>query len=138
MPIIVQASTLAGKMIEGARWEVEFPSGVQEGHLVALNLPFKDSALNGYLARSPSSDCMVDKNSSGYSVALSLKVTQVRHMVEVVKGEEILDVESMAIIIPVNRLVEHVLMYLIAPSKCDQKFVLGVRGTSINEVKEEL
>jgi hypothetical protein len=129
MAIIVQACTLAGKIVEGARWEVEFPSGVQEGHLVALNVGFSDAALNGYLSRMPSPDCLVDKGPSGYSVALSFKVKQVRHMVEASR-KGVSEAETMAIVQPVNRLVENVTLYIVSPARCDPKFLHGVRGSA--------
>jgi hypothetical protein len=127
MPTIIQVCTLAGKIIEKARWEVEFPSGIQEGHTVAVNIPFNDSALNGYLARSKSPNCLVDKGPSGYSVGLTFQVKHISHMIDTSVKEEV-EATSMATVQPVNRLVENVILYLLDATKCDQKFVQGIRG----------
>jgi hypothetical protein len=126
MPIVIQVCTLAGKMIEKARWEVEFPTGVQEGHMVALNIPFDDTGLSGYLSRSQSPACMVDKSQDGYNVGLSFQVKQIRHMIDV-SGKNEAEASSMAIVYPLNRLVENVVLYLLDPSKCDSKFIHGIR-----------
>lgn len=127
MPTIVQICTLAGKIIEGARWEVDFPAGIQEGQTVAVNIPFNDPALNGYLSKSSSSNCLIDKGPSGYNVGLTFQVKQVRHMIET-SGEKVVEASSMAIAQPTNRLVENVVLYLLDIARCDQKFVHGIRG----------
>lgn len=126
MAIIVKAHTLSGGAIEGARWMVEFPSGVQEGQSVALNVPVPSSEANllNYLSRSQSVDAMLDKSDNVFTVSLSCKVTRVRHMVDTADGT----VETMCHVQPANRLAEHVLVYLFAPSKSDPKFLRMVRG----------
>ena len=122
--IIIQAMTMAGKIVENAKWEVEFPAGLQEGQTVSFNLPIKDPALIGYVGKMQSLDCVIDKEDGGYSVALTCPVRRIRHMVNTKTGT----VDTLAIAVPINRLVEGVLTYLLSPSKCDPRFVQAVRG----------
>lgn len=124
----MQALTIQGSIVEGARWEVDFPAGVQEGHSVALSVLIPPTEVNllNYLSRSASSDAMLDKGADGISVALSLKVTRVRHMVEAATRRA----ETMCFVQPVNRLVEHIMTFLYSPAKCDPKFVRMVRGSA--------
>ena len=124
MPVIVQAMTLAGKIIETARWEVSFPAGILVGHSIALNVPTNDSALIGYLSRSQTIDCMVDKTKEGHSIALNCQVKAIRHMVET----KVSKADTMALVIPNNRLVEYVLMYLYTPSKVSPQFMRAMRN----------
>jgi len=121
--LVIQAMTTSGKMVEGARWSVDVP-WLQEGHSVSLNVPVKDPALIGYVGKAGSVECVVDKDEGKYSVSLACKVVRLRHMVNVGAGTS----ESLAIVTPVNRLVEHVLMYIMQPAKCDPRFVALVRG----------
>lgn len=125
MSIIVQVCTSSGKIIESARWEIESSVGVQIGHVVAINIPFNDPALHGYLKKYPSSSYMIDKGPSGYSVGLSFQVQQIRHMIETGSNPTL---STMATVHPQNRLVENITTYLLDTSKCDPKFIHGVRG----------
>ena len=127
MPVIVQAYTLSRKLIEKARWEVEFPGGIQEGQEVAISLPTSDSGIIGYLSKSQSQECMLEKSKDGSNITMSCKVLSVRHMVDIsLKAPP--ETSSMAIVIPMNKLVEYVLTYLVSPIQCDQKFVHAVSG----------
>ena len=128
MAIVLQASTLSGKVIENGRWRVTFESGLQENQSIALNLsiPEKEVGLINYLTRSPSTEVMLDKTDEGYNVAVSCRVARIRHMVETKDGS----VESMAMLTPANRLAEIVMTYLLAPQLCDPKFVRAVKDSS--------
>jgi len=124
MPIIVQACTLSGRIIETARWEVSFPTAVQEGHQIDIGIPFNDEALSKYLSKV--SEHMLDKIRDDYNVVLSFKVKQIRHMVDVFK--DMTEVSSVAFMHPTNNLVENVILYLLEPSKCSSKFIHQVNG----------
>jgi len=121
--LVIQAASASGKLVDGARWSVDVP-WLQEGHSVSLNVPVKDPNLIGYVGKTGSMDCVVDKDDGKYSVSMACKVVRLRHMVNTASGTA----ESLAIVTPVNRLVEHVLMYIVQPSKCDPRFVALVRG----------
>jgi hypothetical protein len=125
MPIVLQVATLQGKTVEGGRWELPSVPGLQEGQSFALSFSTTDKQLVAYLMKAQSSECAVDRDKGGYSVVLSFQVRRIRHMLTV--GTENLD--TMAILTPVNRSVELVLQYLLDPKKVDQKFFKTVRET---------
>ncbi len=122
--LILQVQTISGSLIENGRWEVECPAGLQEGHHFSLNIPVPDPALIRYLSKVQSLDCVLDKDGNKYSVSLSCPVRRVRHMV----NTETSGIDSMGILVPINRTIEGVLLYLLAPNKCDPRFVRLVRG----------
>lgn len=128
MSIILQAMTLSGESVDGARWSVSFPAGVQEGHSVAVNVPIppSEAALLSYLSRSQPVDAMLDRDEAGISVALAFKVSRVRHMVEAKTGA----VETVCFIVPVNKLVEHVTTFLFTRAKTDGKFLRAMRSVN--------
>lgn len=130
MAILLQAATLAGKVIDEGRWHVEFEAGLQESHSIAISIPIpqEDIKLVTYLNKTPSTDVMVDKTNGGYTVSISCRVTRIRHMVDVQTGLA----ESMALIVPVNMLAEHVMMYLLAPGRCNSRFVQAIRSNTAN------
>jgi len=121
--LIVQATTIAGKMIDVAKWDVEPPPGLQEGQIMSINLKIKDPALIKYIGKQQSLDCAIDKDKDGFYISMACKVARIRHMVNTNDGT----VDSLAIIIPVNRVVEASMLYILNPSKCDPKFVQAVR-----------
>ena len=128
MKTVVQLTSFSGKMIEGGKWEVDIQAGLQLEQTISLNLPIKDPALIKYLGKQQSSGCVVDKEEDNtYTVAVACKVMRIRHMIHTLTNKA----ESMAVIMPEDRTCEHVLMYLLAPNKCDQRFIALVRGIPI-------
>lgn len=123
--IVLQVHALNGKTIEGGRWEVPDVIGLGEGQSFALALPTKDKHLTAYLVKAQSADCVVDKDKTDYSVILSFQVRRIRHMHAVGSKK----VDSMAVLVPMNRSVELVLQYMLNPAKVDQKFFKAVSET---------
>lgn len=123
--IVLQVHALSGKTVEGGRWEVPDVPGLQEGQSFALSIPTKDRHLTAYLVKSKTADCIVDKDKNDYSVILSFQVRRIRHMLAVGMKK----VDSMAVIVPVNRSVELVLQYMLNPAKVDPKFFKVVSET---------
>lgn len=124
MALVIQATTIANKIIDGARWEVTSLSSFARGQKVSVELPTKDPQLLGYLSKNMNNDCMLDGERGQYSVVMACVVNEVRHMVLLSSGT----VDTMVVVLPTNRLVEHVLQYLLSPNKCDPRFVKAVRG----------
>jgi hypothetical protein len=123
--LLIQAVTFAGKMIENGKWEVEFPAGLQQDQTISLNLPIKDPALIRYLGKTQSMNCVIDKEDDDrYMVAVACKILRIRHMINTTTKTT----ESMAMATPEDRTCESVLLYLLAPSKCDPRFIAIVRG----------
>lgn len=123
MALIIQATTISGKIIDGARWSVQ-QAFFARGQKVTVELPTKDGPLLGYLSKHMNNDCMLDGGKGHYSVVMACVVGEVRHMVNVADST----VDTMVVISPMNRIVEHVLQYILTPSKCDPRFIRAVRG----------
>lgn len=124
MALIIQATTIAGKIIDGARWEVTSLSNFQQNQRVSIELPVKDPNLLGYLSKTQNKDCMLDGERGQYSVVMACVVSDVRHMIYISNKT----VDTMVIVKPIHRTVEHVLEYLLSPGRCDQRFVRMIRG----------
>ena len=124
MALVIQATTISNKIIDGARWEVQSPTYFARGQKVSVELPTKDAQLLGYLSKNMNNDCMLDGTKDHYSVVMACVVNEVRHMVYVASQSA----DTMVIVLPTNRLVEHVLQYILSPTKCDPRFVRAVRG----------
>lgn len=123
--LLVQVITFSAKMIENGKWEVDIPAGVQEGQTISLSLPISDPALIKYLGKQQSINCVIDKEEDNkYMVSVACKVMRIRHMI----NTSMQSAESMATVMPEDRTCEHVLLYLLTPSKCDPRFVTLVRG----------
>jgi hypothetical protein len=122
--ILIQLCMFSGSIIEDAKWSVDFPAMLQESQTVSFSLPIKDAALIGYLGKTQSRNCIVDKEGNDYMVAVACKIIRIRHMVNTLATTA----ESMAYAVPEDRVCEHVLMYLLSPSKCDPRFIRAVRG----------
>src|SRR5512135_1268617 len=122
--VLIQICSLSGAIIDGAKWMVDFPAALQQDQTVSFSLPIKDAALIGYLGKTQSRSCIVDKEGNDYVVAVACKVLRIRHMVNTMSHTA----ESMAYAVPEDRVSEHVLMYLLMPTKCDPRFVRAVRG----------
>lgn len=121
--LVIQATTISGKLIEAAKWVVEPPAGLQEGQIMSINLPIKDPALIKYIGKQRSFDCLIDKDKDGYNISMACTVSRIRHMA-FPDG----NVDSLAFLVPTNRIVEHTMLYILNPSKCDPRFVHAVRS----------
>ncbi len=122
--LIIQATTISGKIINGARWEVTSLSTFQKGQKISVELITEDLKLVSYLNKSSNMDCMVDEEKHAKSVVVSCIISDVRHMVHVLNKT----LDTMVIIVPVNRLVEHVLQYVFDVNECDKRFVGLLKG----------
>jgi hypothetical protein len=126
MSLIIQAATIGGITLDQARWEVDNITNVREGHPIQISLNTKDPQLIKYISKQDKSDCVVEKEKSGYSVILRCAVKEIRHLVDA----DAKKLETRVLIIPVNRYVEGVIVYMLHPSKCDPRFIQAIRGTA--------
>jgi hypothetical protein len=124
--VLIQVCTMAGALIDNGKWMVDFPASLQQDQTVSFSMPIKDAALIGYLGKVQQRSCIVDKEGNDYVVSVSCKVMRIRHMVNTTSHTA----ESMAYATPEDRLAEHVMLYMLIPSKCDPKFVRVVRGAA--------
>jgi hypothetical protein len=128
MSAIIQVTTISGSIIENARWEVENIVNLREGHGFQINWITKDTNLLAYVGKANNRECSVDRNKDIYSVVLSCLVKQIRHMLD--SNEK--QIESMAILVPSNRVVENIIIYLASPDKCDPRVIQLIRAGSAN------
>ena len=120
---VIQAATIGGRIVEKARWEIPNVSAYQEGQTMQVNVPTKDSNLLHYVAKQGRTDCAVERDDRG-SVNLTFVVKQIRHMLEASNG----NVDTMVVIVPVTRPVEHILLYVMDREHCDERVVRAVRA----------
>jgi hypothetical protein len=124
MSAIIQATSLDGKIISAARWEVPNIVNLREGHNFQISILTKDTKLLGYIGKQSGSDIAVDHNQDEYSVILGCVVKQIRHLLETGTKQ----LESMAVIVPASRVVEGIIIYIMARDKCDPRFVKLIQG----------
>lgn len=123
MSIVIQATTISGKVVDNARWEVDGRASFNEGQTMSVSVPTKDGPLLGFLSRGQSAGCMLDGQKGSFSVILTCVIKQVRHMVETASRS----VDTLVVVVPVNRTAEQVLLYMMSPQKCDPRFVRAIR-----------
>lgn len=129
MPIVVQVVNLQGKTIENARWTVPTPPGLQEGQSFALSLVSEDVNLISYLTKSRAADCTMEKEGGKVYITLSFAVKRIRHMYTPTAATD-KQLETLCQISPLNRTVEQILTYLVAPAKTDAQWVRALRGAT--------
>jgi hypothetical protein len=125
MPII-QAVTISGRFINKAKWEVDTLANLREGHNIQVSLPVKDKNLISFLTKSNKINHTLEKIGNKFSVILTMKLTQFRHMLDT----NPLDFQSMAVVTPLDRTIEGILLYLLSKNECDPRFVALIKGTS--------
>ena len=124
MPAIIQVTSLSGQIISAAKWEVQNIINLREGHNFQISILSKDAGLLGYISKQTGGDITVDHHKDVYSVILNCIVKQIRHLLEANTKQ----LESMAVVMPANRIVENVLIYLMARDKCDPRFIKLVQN----------
>ena len=122
--LVIQATMISGKIIDDARWEITSLSSFQKNNKVSVELATKDPALLTYLSKTPSTECILDGDKDGYSILMSCVVSDVRHMIHATNGTA----DTMVLVVPANRLVEHVMQYILNQNKCDPRFLKLVKG----------
>jgi hypothetical protein len=115
-----------GGIIEKAKWEVDTLENLREGHWIQFSFNIEeDPNLISYVSKRSNIDCVVEKTDKGqYSIVLTGVIKTFRHMVDASK------LESMVTVIPVNRAIENVLLYILDKDQCDPKFIALLRQTN--------
>ncbi len=124
MTLVIQATTISGQIVEGARWEITQPCFFQKGQKISVELPVKDPNLVGYISKTGTNECMLDGGKGDFSIVMLCIVNEIRHMVRIAEKS----VDTMVIVTASNRTVESVLQYILTPSRCDPRFIKAVRG----------
>lgn len=123
MPAI-QATTISGKLIDGARWDVGTLSDMREGQNLQISIPVGDKNLIHFLGRQNGMDCVLEREADkSHYVVLTMRIMQFRHMLDHGSGS----LDSQAYVTPINRTVEEVLTFILDKDKCNPKFVEMLR-----------
>jgi hypothetical protein len=124
MPTI-QVTSIGRKLIENASWEVKSLEGLSVGQILTVNAPLTDEALIRAVGKIKAG--LLEKEENGYSVTLTFLVDKFTHMLEL-KSDMTLDkMDGMAWVIPTDRTVESIILYLFNPELCDPKFLALVK-----------
>ena len=115
MPTL-QVNKLNGSIIENGKWEVKSLSDLAVGHQIQISIDAEDPDLISYISKLQNLNCVVDKVEKKHSVIVTCIVKAFRHMLDP-SG-----LDSMAIIMPINRTVEEVITYILSPKQCNPKF----------------
>lgn len=120
MPII-QANTISGKFVDEARWDVDTIENLREGHTVQVQFPVDDASLAEYLTKLAKMECSIERagKTKKHTVMVTLRVVGFKHMVDTDKKR----MDSMAFVVPENRIVENVLLHVLKSSLIDPRFV---------------
>lgn len=107
-------------MIDKARWPVDSFQNLHLEDVIQISVPSSDKELLAWLIKNQNAELSVEreKKKKTYSVILSFRLLKFRHLVE--NGQANMD--SMAQIIPTNRSVEQVLIYILDSDKADPRF----------------
>lgn len=124
--LIVQATSLGGIMVEGARWELDAITNVRETQIMQLSVPCKDRDLIAYVAKQGRETCVVDKEKTSYSIIMRCIIREIRHLI----SSETKTMDTMVTVVPSDRTVESVLQYLFNPQKADKRFVQLIRSSA--------
>lgn len=119
MPII-QGTTIGGRFLTKAKWEVKSLSDLKEGQNIQVSIPVEDADLIAYMAKSgPKQECVMEKDGKKHWVILTTRVMQFKHMLE----HESSELQSMVLVVPMNRTVESFLIYLLDREQSDPRFL---------------
>jgi hypothetical protein len=125
MKAIIQAMTMSGHAVEGARWEADFSVPPAVGHSVQVNSPTDDRELMAYSPKLLAHGVVLDgSKEDGWTITFTCAVKAVKHMIETGKDS----VQTMVVIVPENRASEQVMMYLLDRKRCDSAFMKALRG----------
>lgn len=122
--MITQVQLTTGEQVEGARWDIPVPPGLQEGQNFAILLPFEDKELATYMGKVKNSECYVDIEDKKTSAVLSFRVSKIRHMLTINDSK----VETLCYLTPTNRAVEQIMIYILTPNKADLRLKRAIKG----------
>src|SRR5271157_626989 len=122
--MIIQIQTMSGEPVEGAKWDIPVPPGLQEGQSFAILLPFESKELATYISKVKNSEYYVDVDEGKTSAVLSFRVSRIRHMLTINSKET----ETLCYLTPSHRAVEQIMIYILNPGKADKRLVAVLAG----------
>ena len=117
----LQVTKLNGGIIENGKWEVKSLADLDLGHQVQISIDADDSDLISYVSKLQNLNCVVDTVDKKHSVIVTCVVKAFRHMLDSA------GLDSMAVIVPINRTVEEIITYILSPNQCNPKFVAHLK-----------
>ena len=124
MPTI-QVTSIGRKLIESASWKVKSLEGLSVGQILTVNVPLVNEALIKAIGKMKAG--LLEKEDDGYSVTLTFLVDKFTHMLELKPDMSLDKMDGMAWVIPTDRTVESIILYLFNPELCDPKFLALVK-----------
>lgn len=121
---ILQAVSISGRIIQTAKWDVKTVENIREGQSLQINIEIEDQPLINYLSKNTMAREILDKDGKQYSVNLKMVVKEFKHMFEI----ESRDIQSMVLLVPNNRTVEQVLIYLLDRENIDPRFMTALKS----------
>jgi hypothetical protein len=124
MPTI-QVTSIGRKLIENASWKVKSLEGLSVGQYLTVNVPLVDEALIKAIGKMKAN--LLEKEDDGYSITLTFLVDKFTHMLELKSDMSLDKMDGMAWIVPMDRTVESIILYLFNPELCDPKFLALIK-----------
>lgn len=95
-----------------------------------VSLPTSDVHVISYVKKQAKQELGLEKDENkgknAHSVILKFVVKEIRHLLDTTTS----DMDTMVTLVPVDRVVEGVLTYLLHPEKCDPRWVQVMRGSA--------
>jgi|688.fasta_scaffold1129251_1 hypothetical protein len=119
MKIYLQVSTISGRFIENARYEMSIP-WVHSTHEISLTYSITNPALVTLLASKNRAGIIFDgDNTEGYTASIKCDIKSIKHLLDVQNKES----HTTIIVVPVNGTAEQVLLHCIDPKLCSPNFI---------------
>jgi len=119
MKIYLQVSTISGRFVENARYEMDIP-WVHSTHEVSLTYPVNNPALVTLLASKNRAGIILDgDNKEGYTASVKCDIKYIKHLLDVQSKES----HTTVVVVPVNGTAEQILLYSIDPKLCSPNFI---------------
>lgn len=125
MPLLIQAKTISGTLIENATWKIVGSHSIREGQSIYLELETKDIKIVNWVAKLKSVDCNVERdeeNKEKFYIIASYSILEIKHMLSDKK------LETMVHIVPMNRTIESVTLYILDRGKCNPRFIKSLNS----------
>jgi hypothetical protein len=125
MNLLIQVTAINGVIIEKAKWIVNNYSYIKENQSIFIDISSDNQKLISYISGLNSQDCYVEEGEY-QTITLHFRIKSIRHSFDTTQKTK--KIETMISVMPVNRMVENIILYVYEPSLCDQKFLQVLRN----------
>jgi hypothetical protein len=118
---LIRATTIDGRWVEPARWDVNPEIILKEGQEFNISFPVQNDVFFNFISKSQKQDFSVDITDKIKTVTLIFTIKNIKHLLDTenIKPE----LESLIILVPNNRMVENIFLFLMSPEMCSPKFI---------------